>query len=173
MNILDEYEMNKKLSYVTADSASNNDTLCSHLSELLTQRDIEWDSEENQIHCITHVINIIVDKFIDNLEIGVTGDNFNKDHGFSNYRSNNTIFSFALRSFRDILSIVQNRVIDDFVRYIASLEFSFRYVGQMFAAQTFYSSFFERALDVSQNFGWMLRVSRNIMRIFNVILQMH
>ena len=82
--MLKELEALYKLLALTADNATNNDTLVEHLHcQLLTLFDNEVDLEmgntqtvmrfrgkEHRIRCIAHVLNLIVYKILDDLKTG-------------------------------------------------------------------------------------------------------
>lgn len=64
VKILEEYNIVNKLHCITSDNASNNLSMVKEVERLLEERDIEWDHTKYHIPCITHVINIAVQKFL-------------------------------------------------------------------------------------------------------------
>jgi len=64
LKVLEEYKITDKLSYITSDNASNNISMVKELERLLEEHDIEWDHTKYHIPCLTHVINIAVQKFL-------------------------------------------------------------------------------------------------------------
>jgi len=64
LKVLEEYKIADKLSYITSDNASNNISMVKELERLLEEHDIEWDHTKYHIPCLTHVINIAVQKFL-------------------------------------------------------------------------------------------------------------
>ncbi|KAH8985849.1 hypothetical protein EDB86DRAFT_2782682, partial [Lactarius hatsudake] len=47
---------------VTLDNTSNNDTTCKTIEDVHTHRGLEWNSNEQQLPCLGHVIHLgIVD----------------------------------------------------------------------------------------------------------------
>jgi len=59
------------------DNASNNFTMAKELQKLLAEQNIKWDSKTNHIPCLTHIINLVVQKFLSSLVTdGVDGSSF-------------------------------------------------------------------------------------------------
>ena len=67
----------KKLNYITSDNASNNISMVKELERLLKEHDIEWDHTKYHIPCITHVINIAVQKFLASIKSDCLRDGTN------------------------------------------------------------------------------------------------
>lgn len=63
LNVLKEYHIHDRILAVTADNASNNQTLLTTLSELLAKEDIEWDAA-NQVPCLAHTVQLVVKDMI-------------------------------------------------------------------------------------------------------------
>lgn len=82
--ILYEYDIEPHLLTITADNASNNKTLCQTLSERLESKGIQWSAKQNQLPCLAHVIQLIVNKVIKHLNIEARDDvpavSFNDDN---------------------------------------------------------------------------------------------
>ena len=57
---LDYYGIKDRLSYLTADNATANDTLCHELGELIDG----WDPLERRLRCLGHIINLAVQSFL-------------------------------------------------------------------------------------------------------------
>ncbi len=74
--ILNTYDIKNKLFDVVIDNASNNDTLKKKLERVLSQRDISWNRAQNSISCMTHIINLMTQKFIKTIESKTLNDNF-------------------------------------------------------------------------------------------------
>ena len=77
VKVLEDYNIVDKLHCITSDNASNNLNMVKEVERLLEECDIEWDHTKYHIPCITHVINIAVQKFLasiksDCLEDGTT-----------------------------------------------------------------------------------------------------
>ena len=77
LKVLEEYNITDKLSYITSDNASNNISMVKELERLLEEHDIEWDHMKYHIPCITHVINIAVQKFLASIKSDCIGDSTN------------------------------------------------------------------------------------------------
>ena len=68
--VLIQYEICRKLFCITTDNASNNDTTCEELSDLLyDSHQINWDPKEHHIACLAHVINLAVQSFLKNIKV--------------------------------------------------------------------------------------------------------
>jgi len=66
-DLLDEYGIKEKLFCITTDNASNNIALVKELSKLLAKDGISWDWKTNHIPCLAHIINLVVQKFLNAL----------------------------------------------------------------------------------------------------------
>ena len=69
LDVLNEYDLCDKLFCITTDNAKNNDTMVRTLETLLEKDGVSWDSTANHIRCLTHVINLVVTSYLDNLKI--------------------------------------------------------------------------------------------------------
>lgn len=58
--ILDDYKLQKKFGWVTADNASNNDTFCSRLQVIFALNKLEVAMNERHSRCMAHIINLVV-----------------------------------------------------------------------------------------------------------------
>jgi hypothetical protein len=56
MNILKNYEFERRLLNFTNDNASNNDKMRRFVRKILLKNDIEWSHKKNHVSCLTHVI---------------------------------------------------------------------------------------------------------------------
>ena len=62
--VLTMYDICEKLFCITTDNATNNDTMCEELSDLLYEsHEMDWDGDEYHIACLAHVINLAVQHF--------------------------------------------------------------------------------------------------------------
>ena len=67
--ILDEYDICEKLFCITTDGAGNNNTMAKELSHLLKkEKDINWNHKEMHLHCMNHIINLAVQKFLKSIK---------------------------------------------------------------------------------------------------------
>ena len=66
-DVLDQYNLAEKLFCITTDNASNNFTMSKELENLLHNIDVDWDSSINHIPCLAHIINLIVQAFLNTL----------------------------------------------------------------------------------------------------------
>ena len=75
MGILEEYDILEKINCITSDSASNNNKMVKELEILFKDRNIDWPHLERHIPCVTHVINIAVQKFMKTIKLGEHDNN--------------------------------------------------------------------------------------------------
>ncbi|KAJ7045011.1 hypothetical protein C8F04DRAFT_1174003 [Mycena alexandri] len=54
----DSLKKELKMGHFTMDNASNNATFMTHLSILLAERGLDFDADQNYIHCFAHIINL-------------------------------------------------------------------------------------------------------------------
>lgn len=64
LNILNEFDLAKKLFCVTTDNASNNGKMVKVLKKELRKQGISWNGETNHISCLSHVLNLVVQAFL-------------------------------------------------------------------------------------------------------------
>lgn len=69
LEVLSMHGLHKKLLAITADNASNNNTMRSTLEGLLANFGVTWDAAENTIPCLTHIINLVIQDILKNLKI--------------------------------------------------------------------------------------------------------
>jgi len=67
MNTLEEYGIKNKFFCVTSDNASNNIKMVEELTKMLDKEGIKWDWKTQHISYLAHVINLVVQKFINTL----------------------------------------------------------------------------------------------------------
>jgi hypothetical protein len=69
-DVIEKFEIGKKIFCITTDGASNNKTMMISLAESLNQKyGIEMDSDEQRIPCLAHIINLAVSAFLENLKV--------------------------------------------------------------------------------------------------------
>ncbi len=68
MNIFKNYELERRLLNLTSDNASNNDKMRRFVREILLKNDIEWNHEKNHVLCLTHVIQLTMNKLLKSLK---------------------------------------------------------------------------------------------------------
>ena len=73
--ILKRYGVESQLLGFTSDSASNNGTLATALSDALNQLSVDWDCDHNHIPCMAHVVQLVLGAFMDHLKIKSKGEN--------------------------------------------------------------------------------------------------
>jgi hypothetical protein len=74
MNILKNYEFERRLLNLTNDNASNNDKIRRFVRKILLKNDIEWNHEKNHVLCLTHVIQLTMNELFKSLKIFVIND---------------------------------------------------------------------------------------------------
>jgi hypothetical protein len=74
MNIFKSYELERRLLTLTKNNASNNDKMQRFVKKLLLNNDIEWNHKKNHVSCLTHVIQLTMNKLLKSLRIFVIND---------------------------------------------------------------------------------------------------
>jgi hypothetical protein len=74
MIVLSNTKTESNLLAITSDNASNNGTLTKTLQEKLAYKGISWNRKENSIPCMAHVINLVVQDIIHNLQLAPSED---------------------------------------------------------------------------------------------------
>jgi hypothetical protein len=67
--VLQKLDLLKRLLALTADNASNNRTMASHLQFKLEALGVEWDCHENSIPCLAHIVDLVVQAIIRHLKL--------------------------------------------------------------------------------------------------------
>ena len=75
MKILKNYAIKNKLFEIVIDNASNNSILKEKLEKIMSHREFRWDRTQNFINCLTHIINLVTQDFIQALESKTIADN--------------------------------------------------------------------------------------------------
>ncbi len=75
MKILKNYVIKNKLFKIVIDNASNNSILKEKLEKIMSRRKFQWDRTQNFINCLTHIINLVTQDFIQALELKTIADN--------------------------------------------------------------------------------------------------
>ncbi len=75
MKILKNYVIKNKLFKIVIDNASNNSILKEKLEKIMSRRKFQWDRTQNFINCLTHIINLVTQDFIQALESKTIADN--------------------------------------------------------------------------------------------------
>ena len=75
MKILKNYAIKNKLFKIVIDNASNNSILKEKLEKIMSHREFRWDRTQNFINCLTHIINLVTQDFIQALESKTIADN--------------------------------------------------------------------------------------------------
>lgn len=68
-DVLIQYDLCDKLLCITSDNAANNGTMAEHLQTKLEQVGVDWDPERQHIRCLAHIIHLVVQAFLDKLEL--------------------------------------------------------------------------------------------------------
>jgi len=74
LQVLSETHTKPRLLAITCDNASNNTTLTRTLETTLDDENISWNSNENTIPCLAHVINLVVQDIIQSLRLEALTD---------------------------------------------------------------------------------------------------
>ena len=74
LQVLLNTKTQRRLLAITADNASNNTTLAYNLEAKLEELHIYWDSKENTIPCLAHIINLVVQDIIRHLKLATSNE---------------------------------------------------------------------------------------------------
>ena len=62
---LNDYEIRNKLNYFVMNNAKNNDIMMKIISKIFRlQHDIDYDSIEHRLRCLSHIINLVVQTYL-------------------------------------------------------------------------------------------------------------
>ncbi len=75
MKILKNYVIKNKLFKVVINNASNNSILKEKLEKIMNHRKFQWNSTQNFINCLTHIINLVTQDFIQTLKSKIIVNN--------------------------------------------------------------------------------------------------
>ncbi len=75
MKILKNYAIKNKLFKIVINNASNNSILKEKLEKIMNHCKFQWDRTQNFINCLTHIINLMTQDFIQALESKTIIDN--------------------------------------------------------------------------------------------------
>ena len=65
LSVLQDYNIIQKFETVVADNSDINDTLCQEIeAHLLNKENFLWKSSHWQLHCLDHIINLVVQVFL-------------------------------------------------------------------------------------------------------------
>ena len=80
-NVLDRFNITRRLLCITTDNAGNNGTMQKELEELLNNLDInnDWSSESTKISCLVHVIQLVVKAILGAFNIKPTETEYSDD----------------------------------------------------------------------------------------------
>ncbi len=75
MKILKNYAIKNKLFKIVINNASNNSILKEKLEKIMSCYKFQWNRTQNFINCLTHIINLMTQDFIQALESKTIADN--------------------------------------------------------------------------------------------------
>ncbi len=75
MKILKNYVIKNKLFKIVINNASNNSILKEKLEKIISHHEFRWDRTWNFINCLTHIINLMTQDFIQALKSKIIADN--------------------------------------------------------------------------------------------------
>ena len=80
-NVLERFNITKRLLCITTDNAGNNGTMRKELEELLNNLDINnsWSSDSTKIPCLAHVIQLVVKAILGAFDIKPTETEYSDD----------------------------------------------------------------------------------------------
>jgi len=75
MKILKNYAIKNKLFEIVINNASNNSILKEKLEKIMSRREFRWNRTQNFINCLTHIINLVTQDFIQAFELKAIANN--------------------------------------------------------------------------------------------------
>ncbi len=75
MKILKNYAIKNKLFKIVINNASNNNILKDEFKKILSHHEFQWNKTQNFINCLTHIINLMIQDFIQVIELKAITDN--------------------------------------------------------------------------------------------------
>jgi len=75
IKILKNYAIKNKLFKIVTNNVSNNSILKEKLEKIMSYREFQWDRTQNFINCLTYIINLMIQDFIQALELKTIADN--------------------------------------------------------------------------------------------------
>ena len=63
-NILERFELTRKIGYITTDNATNNDTAIAELAVYFEDIGVEVNPQQSRVRCFGHIINLVVKAFL-------------------------------------------------------------------------------------------------------------
>ncbi len=75
MKILKNYAIKNKLFKIVINNANNNSILKEKLEKIMSCREFQWDRIQNFINCLTYIINLMIQDFIQALELKTIANN--------------------------------------------------------------------------------------------------
>ena len=75
IKILKNYAIKNKLFKIVINNASNNSILKEKLEKIMNHHEFQWNKTQNFINCLTHIINLMTQDFIQALESKTIADN--------------------------------------------------------------------------------------------------
>ncbi len=78
VNILKKYNLKNRLLAIIIDNASNNEKMRKKMKKILKNIEIEWDHEKNHVFCIVHVVQLVINEFLESMKISAVNDKMNE-----------------------------------------------------------------------------------------------
>ncbi len=75
MKIVKNYAIKDKLFKIVINNASNNSILKEKLEKIMSCREFQWDRTQNFINCLIHIINLMIQDFIQAFKSKIIADN--------------------------------------------------------------------------------------------------
>jgi len=63
-NILERFELRRKIGYITPDNATNNNTAIAELAVYFEDIRFEFNPQQSRVRCFGHIINLVVKAFL-------------------------------------------------------------------------------------------------------------
>ena len=69
VKVLSDTNTTSRLLAVTCDNASNNKTMATSMEIQISDNNVDWNSNENIVPCLAHIINLVVQDIIQHLKL--------------------------------------------------------------------------------------------------------
>ena len=64
VKILERFEINRRIEYITTDNATNNDIAIAQLVTNFRNVGIEFNAQDSRVRCFGHIMNLVVKGFL-------------------------------------------------------------------------------------------------------------
>ena len=75
LSTVEKFEIVRKIMGITVDNVSANTTFMENLEELLSDKEIEFNAEDQHFRCFAHIINLGVQEISKTIDVAPTDEN--------------------------------------------------------------------------------------------------